>query len=195
MLVVISADDDNVTRSDAIPDDHLIWVVEPNDKHVALHNLFVVGGITQPPPPGGAPPPTKIDLHNPLQNGAFFDILFDPEALPKGTKANLLLPEVQLQGTATKLRPARPPWKYQFNLLVDLDHDDKCGRRVSTFRGIFIPPLDKLTVAVEVMLPKDAPPGATYFSTLLQRQGSVIIGGGTVERRVPPLQVVVRRPN
>src|SRR5262249_15684259 len=44
MLVVISSDDDNVTRNDSTPGDHLIWIVEPNDKHVALHNLFVVGG-------------------------------------------------------------------------------------------------------------------------------------------------------
>src|SRR5204863_4188875 len=136
MLVVISGDDDNVTRNDSTPGDHLIWIVEPNDKHVALHNLFVVGGTTG----GHGPPrPIKIDLHNPLQNGGFFDILFDPESLPKGTGASLLLPEVRLQTNLDGLRPAPTPWRYQVNLLANLEREEKCGRHVSTFPGFFIP--------------------------------------------------------
>ena len=197
MLVVISADDDNITRSDTTPGDHLVWVVEPNDKHVALHNLFVVGGKPGAPPPGGGgAPPLRIDLHNPIANGDFFDLLFDPGSLPKGTKATLLLPAVRLRAPLPALRRAsRRPWKHEVNLPAHLAHDEGCRRRVSTVQGLFIPAGGKLRAAVTLVPPKDAPPGAIYRCALLQRQAGAIVGGGTFDLRVPLLEVIVKRPS
>jgi photosystem II stability/assembly factor-like uncharacterized protein len=217
MFVVISADDDNVTRSDGVSNDHLLWVVSPNDKHAALRNLHIVGAAPLPPPGGGgggAPRPVGavINLHNPFVNGDFFDVLFDPGSLPKGTRVSLLLPSFRSRTHLGGARGQVPVatvsgrawwhksaisnrgWKHEFKLSEAVMHDPCCGRPMATVGGLFISGGDKLSAAVVIAPPKDARPGGIYRCALLQRQAGIIIGGSTLEVRIPMLEVVTKRP-
>lgn len=216
MFVVISADDDNVTRSDAVSDDHLLWIVAPNDKHAALRNLHIIGGHAIPPPGGGggggAPPPfgILINLHNPLVNGDYFDVMFDPGSLPNTTRASLLLPDIRTLvplgaagyaplSTVAKKTPwwhksaaGKRRWKLEARLSEVLEHGPSGGRRMATLPQLFIPPQGKLQVALVLSQPKNSRPGAVYRCSIQQRHAGTIVGGNTFELRVPPLDAFVR---
>lgn len=215
MLVVISADDDNVTRSDATPGDHFVWIVEPNDKHVALRNLTVLGASHPPPPGGGGGVPPAVGaviaLHNPLLNADLVDVLFDPGSLPRATRVSLLLPGGPAPGrlkgpgyvpasAATakawwrKASLGGRPWKREAKLSLALAQADGLGRRVSTVPGILVPALGKVEAALVIAPPRTAQPGARYQCAVLQRQAGAIVGGNTFELRIPELEVVVKRP-
>jgi photosystem II stability/assembly factor-like uncharacterized protein len=51
ILAVISADEDPVVHSDAVSNDHLLWFIAPNDKHITLRNLHVITAGTPAGPP------------------------------------------------------------------------------------------------------------------------------------------------
>jgi hypothetical protein len=219
MFVVISGDNDNVTRSDLNPNDHLLWIVAPQDKHAALHNLHVVGGSSPIPPPGGtggggggapAPHGVLIDLHNPLVNGDLFDVVFDPGTLPKASRFSLLLPALPKHVSAAlaegrvpiatigaktwwhQTRVAKRAWKHELELSKAIAHDHRCGRPVATVSGLFIPAQKHVVAAVVIATPNSTPPGAVYRCSIAQRSAETIVGGSTFEVRIPPAEVVVK---
>jgi hypothetical protein len=127
MLLVVSCDEDPVLRSDAVPDDHLLNVVVPMDKHVALRNLHVVTGSA---PPGHRQPfGMLVDLHNPLRHAGLFDLRVDLTAVPGRSRVALVLPDVDLSGAVAVLAAkgieigdvTGPDWWQQY--LGDRDDD------------------------------------------------------------------------
>ncbi len=162
MLAVISADEDPATRSDANPNDHLLWFIVPNDKHIALRIYMSLPGLR------GLPMAIAsfIDFHNPLKFPQRFDIVFDLSTLPKETKLSVLLPKAQMWtpitqklangiriGTVTgqewrwsKVRSiSRRGWHYDCRVEGSLE---PCtGRRLAHIPGIVIAAAEKLMVA------------------------------------------------
>src|SRR5437773_11887592 len=73
VLVVVSGDDDAVSRSDANPDDRVVDFVTPNDKHVAHRNFQVISPM-QVKSAHKDYPALLIALHNPGPDPEFFDV-------------------------------------------------------------------------------------------------------------------------
>ena len=94
VLVVISADQDPVTRSDANPDDLVVDTVSVWDKHVAHRNLQIIGlqigGDARAKAQKGG---VEIDLHNPYDHPDFFLVEIDRGTLPKGASVDVVLPD------------------------------------------------------------------------------------------------------
>lgn len=196
VLAVISSDEDPVTRTDADPNNHLVWVVAPNDKHVALKNMTVV--TAAPPPPGGAP--MDLNFHNPMGAAGIYDIEFDPGTLPRESTVNLFVPATQwrdedaIKGQRVPIRPSRnKEWKWVFALSAGVVKDPCTGRAGATVSGIFVPPGKFVRTGVVISVPRGKP-GGIYHCAILQRQAGVVLGGNTYEVRVPPAEVVVRWP-
>ncbi len=211
MLAVISCDEDPVTRSDALADDHLLHIVVPMDKHIGLRNLHVVTGAAPPDQP--APFGMLADLHNPLAHPGLFDLQVDLTNLPRRTRIALVLPDVDLDAAAAVLgtqklevgevgesawwrdylhrdddgnEPAR--WKYQIEL--DTVPVDPCtGRRTVTVPRLMIKTGDRVTVGLIVVMPEQTSPGSSYHVTLSQWKRSTLLGGSTFELRLPPREV------
>ena len=102
VLVVISADQDPVTRSDANPDDLVVDTVSVWDKHVAHRNLQIIGlqigGDARARAPKGG---VEIDLHNPYDHPDFFLVEIDRGTLPKGASVDVVLPDAASMDPAT----------------------------------------------------------------------------------------------
>ncbi len=213
MLAVISADEDPVVHSDANPNDHLVWVIVPNDKHATLRNLHV---ITAAAPFEPIPLKTTLDFHNPFQYPQFFDIVIDERSLPKGSKLNLLLPKGQTElptihgqtrGVKVGDITANEPWshliedshsgelQHHFHIEVDKEDDDNevdddCRKlKLVRIPHIFIPANGKLRAALIVSPPSKAKPGSKYQFTIMQNVGDTVLGGSTYEVRIPPAEV------
>jgi hypothetical protein len=195
VLTVISSDEDPVSHSDMNPNDHLIWMLAPNDKHIALKNMTIVtaAGI----PPGGIP--LNLDFHNATRDARFFDIIFAEGTLPRGSKVSLLTPAVKSRGGWKKnengvpVRPSpRKKWKLEFQLSDGVVRNPCDGKLTATVPGILIAPGKTLRTAV-VILPGRGRPGAIYRCAILQRDGATIVGGNTYEVRVPPVEIVVAK--
>ncbi len=198
VLAVISSDEDPVSHSDANPNDHLIWMLAPNDKHIALKNMTVV--TAAPPPPGGGIP-LNLDFHNSSRSARFFDIIFDPGTLPKGSKVSLLTPAIQSRvgfkanGHGVPVQPSsRKGWNLEFRLSDGVVRNPCDGTSLATVPGVLIPPGEVIHGAV-VIVPGKGKPGAMYRCSILQRDGNTIVGGNTYEIRVPPAEVVVTEPS
>jgi hypothetical protein len=212
MFVVISSDEDPVIHSDGNPNDHLLWMLVPNDKHITLRNLHV---ITVPAPPGGSPTPftATLDFHNPYPFPQFFDIVLDRSLLPRNTSLSLLLPKV-----VTRTPLARKPekgieivsvtnrewwwrgakrlgkrgWHHHCRVEAGLD-DLTCHPRVAHIPGVLIPAGEKVRTAVIISPPPNAKPGSSFRFAVQQRQDGVIIGGSTYEIRIAPAEVKGRK--
>jgi hypothetical protein len=197
MLVVISADDDPISHSDSDPNDHLIWVVEPTDKHIALKNLVVVTGSI-PPGGGGAPLGAVIELHNPTALGAYFDLGFEFGDLPVEARVSLLVPGLELkadlQASLAKGVTVRPVegkegWKHELVLSRQIPIDPCGGRRASALAGIRLEGGAKLPVEVVIDPGREARAGATYECSLVQGYQGAVIGGNTIEVRMEPREL------
>ena len=208
MFVVISSNEDPVTHSDGNPNDHLVWMLVPNDKHITLRNLHV---ITAAAPPGGSPAPLTgtLDFHNPYPFPQFFDIVFDRSLLPRNTRLSLLLPKV-----ATRTPLARNPekgieitpvnnrewwwrdvkklakrgWHHHCRVEAGID-DLTCNPSVAHVPGVLIPAGEKVRTFIIISPPPQAKPGSSFRFAVQQRQNGIIIGGSTYEIRIPPVEV------
>lgn len=204
MLAVISADEDPVTRSDVNTNDHLLWVIVPNDKHITLRNLHVITG-SSPKPIG-----TSLDFHNPFQFPQFFDIVIDQRSLPKGSKLSLLLPKVQISlpitlGLTKGIEVSditgkeswwdsvkdlvRGEWRYHFHIEKGDDDDEDDDQKMMRIPHILIPANGKLRAALIISPPPKAKPGSRYQFNILQSLGTTVIGGSTYEVRTSPTEV------
>jgi hypothetical protein len=104
VLVVISSDEDPVTRSDANPDDLIVDTISVWDKHVAHRNLQIFG--PQAMMRSGARGDSAgrmIELNNPFRVPDFFSVEIDRGTLPKLATVDVLLPKIG----ATPLDPQR----------------------------------------------------------------------------------------
>jgi hypothetical protein len=211
MLAVISADEDPVAHSDANPNDHLVWVIVPNDKHATLRHLHVI----YPPPPIHIPLKTTLDFYNPFRYPQFFDIIIDDRSLPEGSKLSLLLPKVQTElptihghpkGITVSGITGQEPWRNLvedslagelrdgFHIAVDKEHnddDDEDCRKLKLVRipHLFIPANGKLRATLIISPPPQARPGSKYEFTIMQNIGDTVIGGSTFEVRIPAAEV------
>jgi hypothetical protein len=216
ILTVISSDEDPVSRSDANPNDHLVWMVAPTDKHVALKNLTVV--TAAPPPGGGAPLGVVIEFHNPFEFADYFDIIFDRGTLPNGGRISLLTPEIHTRAPVRgkpkeegripirrisaasgwwrkAQRLPKRGWKNEILLSQGIRTDPCSGRNIAEISGVLIAPGGKMRAALVIAVGGKKPrPGASYDCTLMQRHGEVIIGGITTQVRIPPAEVTVSKP-
>jgi photosystem II stability/assembly factor-like uncharacterized protein len=206
LLAVISSDEDPVQRSDANPNDLLVWIVEPGDKHVALRNLHVVTAAAPPGPP--RPVPIPVELHNPFDVATAFDIALDARRLPKSSHLILLLEDVPL------LVPPRPlpghrvqrgsrrdneEWYremreltgrlWSYHLLTNGGIPDSEEARLPELHGVLIEPGETVQAEVVVIPPKDPRPGSAYRFSVVQKMGARLIGGSTFELRIPPARV------
>ncbi len=170
MLAVISSDEDSVSHSDANPNDHLIWMLASNDKHIALKNMTVV--TAAPPPPGGGIP-FNLDFHNPSRSARFFDILFNPGILPKGSQVSLLTPTIQSRGGfkenghGVPVQPSpRKEWNLEFRLSDGVVRNPCDETSLATVPGVLIPPGEVIHGAVVIVLDKGKP-GAMYHCSIL----------------------------
>ncbi len=197
VLAVISSDEDPVSHSDANPNDHLIWILAPNDKHIALKNIAVV--MAAPTPESSIP--LNLDFHNSSRFARFFDIIFDSGTLPKGSKVSLLTPTIQSRGGfkangySVPVQPSsRKGWNLEFKLSDGVVFNPCDGTSLATVPGVLIPPGEVIHSAV-VIVPDKGKPGAMYRCSILQRDGTTIVGGKTYEIGVPPAEVVVTEPS
>ncbi len=86
---------------------------------------------------------------------------------------------------------SRRGWHYDGRVEGSLD---PCtGRRLADIPGIVIAAAEKLRAALIVLPPAKAKPGSIHRFTVIQRQGTVIMGGSTYEIRIPPAEVSVRK--
>jgi len=207
MLAVISADEDPVVRSDANPNDHLLWMIVPYDKHIALRNLHVITAAA----PGGIPGAHFVDFHNAQRFAQYFDLVLDISNLPKDTRLSLLLPKVFLQSprpaegnNVRLLEVGKQAWwhkaktlskgKWHYEVQIHGSCVDPCsGRRLAVVPRLLIPAGERIRTALVVTPPPKAPPGSVYRFALLQKQGSITIGGSTYEMRIPPARVRMGR--
>jgi hypothetical protein len=204
MLVVVSADEDPITRSDAVPDDLNPGVVVPGDKHVTLRNLHV---ITAPAPPaGGAPMMERIEMHSPFGHEEFFDLEIDRTRLQEKARLSVILPRRITLRTPVEQLPqvraltgrewfaknvklARREWAYHVGVSPEAA-DAK--RPVTRVPGILVTPDRPVTIAMVLALPRGAKPGERSRLSVIQRRGDDIVGGSTYDIRVAPQTVVVR---
>lgn len=206
MLAVISSDEDPVVRSDGVLTDRLLWNLVPNDKHVGQRNLHV---ITAPAPAGGSPLPqiVWIDLHNPLLDPQFFDLVIDRDGLGRADLA-VLLPETPTRHDLRKLdllgiqvlRAQQKAWwmpalkeigrnRLVHAIQITAPKPDHPCKRHAAIPGLLVNPGKPLRVAIAVRAEHDAKPGDTAQFSVLQRMGDVIVGGSTYELRVRPIVV------
>jgi hypothetical protein len=131
VLVVISADQDPVTRSDANPDDLVVDTVSVWDKHVAHRNLQVTNLQSPQADAGMGSAEIAIDLHNPYESPEFFQVDIDRGTLPSGTRIDVRLTGsgASPPGDSRVLIPARS--RVRARIAVDLPTTVKPGR---TFR-------------------------------------------------------------
>jgi hypothetical protein len=119
VLVVISADQDPVTLSDANPDDLVVDPISLFDKHVAHRNMhptgLKVGGSSIK-----AETDPSIDLNNPYDRPAFFSIEIDRGTLPRRARAELVLPRTAAsrEDAQRVLIPARSKVRAQVSLAL-----------------------------------------------------------------------------
>lgn len=210
MLVVASADEDPVVRSDASLADRQLWNLVPNDKHVALRNLHVITGSA---PLGGAPLPLLawLDIHNPFPYPRFFDLMVDRGALGRGARLVVALPKVMarpdLAGLAApgiRMQATRRKGWWTAALkgggtsglihAAEIAHptDDPC-RRLARIPDLLVHPAKPLRIGIVVQAAAGARPGETGRFSIVQLADGAVIGGSTFELRIPP-QPVEGRP-
>ena len=207
MLAVISSDEDPVTRSDTVADDHMPWIIAPTDKHIAQRNLHVITAAA----PSNQPEPIKtlIDFHNPFDFPQYFDIIIDTRMLQKGSKLSILLPKVETRVPLTQIfgkgieitTLSKKEWwgdkvkgisnkylKYHCSIkgdIIDHSHDG-----IEVIPDILIPASDKIQSTLIFSSPPKAKAGSSSRFVIMQRQKKMIItGGSTYEIRIPPAEV------
>ena len=158
VLVVISADQDPVTLSDANPDDLVVDTISLWDKHVAHRNLqivgFQIGGQSKSKSGSRAGDEITIELNNPYDSPDYFDVEIDRGTLPKRAMVDVLLP------TAGSTHPDP--------------------------RRVLIPARSRVRANVSLVLPNTVKPGDEFRFSVIQRRKGRIMGGSTYEVRVPP---------
>lgn len=92
VLVVISSDQDPVTRSDANPDDLIVDPISVWDKHIAHRNMQVLG-LPQERATNRNSTERIIELNNPYRVPDFFSVEINRGTLPKRATAEVLLPK------------------------------------------------------------------------------------------------------
>jgi hypothetical protein len=207
MLVVVSADEDPVVRSDAVLADRQLWILVPGDKHVGLRNLHVITGSD---PFGGRPLLAWLDLHNPFPYPRFFDLVADRRALQAGARLALVLPKVvtrpdlsRLEEAGIRVQRAGKGWwtsalatskarGLTYSAEVSDISGDPCHRS-ARLPDLLLNPEQPLRVGVVVQPPAGAKPGETSQFSVFQVADGRIVGGSTFEVRIPPL-VVEGRP-
>lgn len=210
MLVVISADEDPVVHSDANPNDHLVWMLVPNDKHITLRNLHVITAPAPGPAPAPQPITAKLDFHNPNAFPQFFDIVFDRGSLPNDARLSVLLPKL-----TTRMPLAQSPetgleisdvtnrewwsrssvkglgkgWQHHARIAAGSATAAAVVSKVTRIPDVLIPAGKKVSAAVVIEPPPTAKPGSTFRFTVQQHQKGVLIGGSTYEIRIAPAEI------
>jgi hypothetical protein len=156
VLVVISADEDPVTRSDANPDDLVVDTVSLWDKHVAHRNIEITrveiaANIKSGKREGSE---ITIELNNPYDSPDYFDVEIDRGTLPKRATVDVLLPN------------------------AGSTHPDP--------RRVLIRARSRVRANVSLVLPNTVKPGDAFRFSVIQRRKGRIMGGSTYEVRVPP---------
>jgi hypothetical protein len=156
VLVVISADEDPVTRSDANPDDLVVDTVSLWDKHVAHRNIEITrveiaANIKSGKREGSE---ITIELNNPYDSPDYFDVEIDRGTLPKRATVDVLLPN------------------------AGSTHPDP--------RRVLIRGRSRVRANVSLVLPNTVKPGDAFRFSVIQRRKGRIMGGSTYEVRVPP---------
>lgn len=157
VLVVISADQDPVTLSDANPDDLVVDTISVWDKHVAHRNLQIAGfqfGGQSKSKSGDRQSDITIELNNPYDAPDYFDVGIDRGTLPKRATVDVLLPN------------------------AGSTHPDP--------RRVLIPARSRVRAHVSLVLPNTVRPGDAFRFSVIQRRKGRIMGGSTYEVRVPP---------
>ena len=164
VLVVVSASQDPVTRSDANPDDLQVDTVSVWDKHVAHRNVQVTGleflgaGIARDITAAEIP----IALHNPYDHPDYFYVDIDRGTLPKEARVDVRLP----RGAAAQSGSYR----------------------------VLIPARSKIKAGITVTLPSTVRPGASFRFSVIQRLRTRLVGGSSYQVRVPPAVIRIGPP-
>ena len=162
VLVVISADQDPVTLSDANPDDLVVDTISLWDKHVAHRNLQVpIFQFFREVPARGASKrgdrqggEITIQLNNPYDAPDYFNVEIDRGTLPKRATVDVLIPN------------------------AGSTHPDP--------RRVLIPARSRVRANVSLVLPNTVSPGDKFRFSVIQLRKGRIMGGSTYEVRVPP---------
>jgi hypothetical protein len=211
---VISSDEDSTSRTDAGANDHNLGIVAPGDKYVAQKNLTILNTTGAPPAggggtgEGGVPLGVVLMLNNPGDRPHFFDLLFDRGNLPKRARVSLLLPAVKTRGKlggevpVAAVQAGRGWWrkarvrvrglKHELRLSGAAPHATGTPGTAVEIPGVLIPVGKPLQAALVIDPGPGGKPGTAYRCSILQRQGKVVVGGNTIELRVPPREVVTR---
>lgn len=191
VLVVVSADKDPVSRSDANPNDHIADFVTPNDKHVAHRNFQIITPMFILNSVDVLFPELLVDLHNPDPGPEFFDVHVDPITLPDGFGMSLLLAAAPRAGArkttgnewwqAGSARSTERVWT----------HHAAIGRARRAVSGVLIGARERVTLGIAVRLPKQVRGGEAFRFAVVQKRGDRIVGGNTYELRIPPAEVAL----
>jgi hypothetical protein len=207
MLSVISSDEDQVSRSDTVADDHKTWLIVPNDKHITQRNLHIITA----PAPGPHPVPVKtlLNFHNPFDFAQYFDIIIDQRMLPSGSKLSVLLPKVETRIPITKVSTKRleiseltnkewwgnklkgismKDWKYHCSVKGGIIVGRSNLDGIEVIPNILIPAQNKIQATFVVSPPPGAKPGSIYRFSVMQRQKNTITGGSTYEIKILPTE-------
>jgi hypothetical protein len=157
VLVVISADQDLVTLSDANPDDLVVDTISVWDKHVAHRNLqiagFQVGGQSKMKSGNRRGSEMTIELNNPYDAPDYFDVEIDRGTLPRQATVDVLVPN------------------------AGSSHPDP--------HRVLIPARTRVKANVSLVIPNSVKPGDAFRFSVIQRRKRLIVGGITYEVRVP----------
>ncbi|HVG32873.1 MAG TPA: hypothetical protein VM911_07330 [Pyrinomonadaceae bacterium] len=211
VLVVISANEDPVMHSDANPNDHLVWMLVPNDKHITLRNLHVITAPAPGPKPAPQPLTTSLDFHNAHGFPQFFDFVFDRGSLPNDARLSVLLPKMttrmplaenpeagmQISGVTTRewwsrsniKELSKKEWQYHARIEAGSAAAAAATSKLTRIPDVLIPAGKKISAAVVIEPPPTAKPGSSYRFTIQQHQKGVLVGGSTFEIRIAPTEV------
>jgi photosystem II stability/assembly factor-like uncharacterized protein len=214
MLVVISADEDPVVHTDANPNDHLVWMLVPNDKHITLRNLHVITAPAPGPAPAPQPITAMLDFYNPNAFPQFFDIVFDRGSLPNDARLSVLLPKLrtrmplaqnpeaglEISGVSARELSrssmkgvSKKGWQYHARITAGSATATAAAAavasKVTRIPDVLIEGGKRVRAAVVIEPPPTAKPGSTFRFTVQQHEKGVLIGGSTYEVRIAPAEV------
>jgi len=191
-----------------------VGAVVTGRKQVTLKNLHVID-----PPPGQAMQPEDaiiVEMHNSFREHQPFDLVFNWQSLPKGTRVFVALelpPDkkpalqlapaeakrlgIQVTGSKGDLFPSRIPGRHDGTRRLDRGRvygltPSRGGRQLVP--GIRTPARGSLAIAINLVLPKSPKRDYVQFS-VSQRAGQRVIGGSTYllrlrgEGRALPIEV------